>query len=356
MNKQTSLYLDLVRFLAALVVFLSHASSHRLTDGFLWQLGPYGDEAVDVFFVLSGFVIAFVTDTKERSSRDYAISRAARIYSVAFPALIVTFCLDMIGRHFDPALYTSDWGYEWNGRLIQFIRGITFTNQLWFQDARVGSDLSYWSLGFEVWYYITFGLLFFARGRLRLIALIVSFIIMGPTIIVLMPIWLIGTITYYLLKKLHIPKTVSGVLFLSSIIAWVAYEEFARHLGRPTRIAIFGSRRIGQDYLIGVFFSLNLIGFYGISQNIGHILILLQKPIRWLAGATFTLYLFHLPILQFLAALSPWPSASIANRLLVICMTLMAIFAIAEMTERRKDIWYRLFSLIIPVKTSLRQL
>lgn len=94
MNKPTSIYLDLVRFTAAVTVFFGHVSGSRLTGGLFWQMGPYGPEAVDVFFVLSGFVIAYVYDTREHSLTDYAVSRFARIYSVAIPALIVTFILD----------------------------------------------------------------------------------------------------------------------------------------------------------------------------------------------------------------------------------------------------------------------
>src|ERR1700742_1917757 len=86
MNRQTSLYLDLVRFLAALAVFVSHICGQRFTGGLLWQSEPYGDEAVDVFFVLSGFVIGYVTDGRETSTRSFAVARLARIYSVALPA------------------------------------------------------------------------------------------------------------------------------------------------------------------------------------------------------------------------------------------------------------------------------
>ena len=67
MNRATSLYLDLVRFTAALVVFFGHICGSRFTGGLFWQVGPYADEAVDVFFVLSGFVIAYVAENRERT-------------------------------------------------------------------------------------------------------------------------------------------------------------------------------------------------------------------------------------------------------------------------------------------------
>src|SRR3974377_2602308 len=88
MTNALSLYLDALRFGAAFVVFLSHY--RKFTGGMLWQMQPYGRTAVMVFFVLSGFVIAWVTETRERTLQEYALSRVARLYSVIIPAFILT--------------------------------------------------------------------------------------------------------------------------------------------------------------------------------------------------------------------------------------------------------------------------
>ena len=106
MNRETSIYLDLIRFTAAVFVFLTHASREQSSGGFLWQL-QFGREAVDVFFVLSGFVIAHVVETRERSALAYAVARAARLYSVALPALALTFLLDRIGQPLRPENYVG---------------------------------------------------------------------------------------------------------------------------------------------------------------------------------------------------------------------------------------------------------
>jgi hypothetical protein len=54
MNRSTSLYLELFRFIAALVVLLSHVSFRGLTEGQLGAFAAAGVQAVDAFFVLSG--------------------------------------------------------------------------------------------------------------------------------------------------------------------------------------------------------------------------------------------------------------------------------------------------------------
>ncbi len=79
MGPALSIYLDALRFVAAFVVFLSHYATHAFSGGVLWQIEPYGRTAVLVFFVLSGVIIAWVTESREETLREFAISRIARI-------------------------------------------------------------------------------------------------------------------------------------------------------------------------------------------------------------------------------------------------------------------------------------
>ena len=67
MTPALSFYLDLLRFGAALTVFVSHYAAGRISGGLFWQAGDYSRTAVLAFFVLSGFVIAWVTETQGRS-------------------------------------------------------------------------------------------------------------------------------------------------------------------------------------------------------------------------------------------------------------------------------------------------
>jgi peptidoglycan/LPS O-acetylase OafA/YrhL len=67
------------------MVFASHFATRRISGGLFWQFADYGRTAVLVFFVLSGFVIAWVTDTREHTLVEYGLSRVARLYSVVIP-------------------------------------------------------------------------------------------------------------------------------------------------------------------------------------------------------------------------------------------------------------------------------
>jgi hypothetical protein len=88
MCRELSAYLGLLRFSAAVAVFFSHIGWTILTGGFLWQLQFIGADAVIVFFVLSGFMIQYAADTKEK--RLSITKWPARVYN--HPAGMIPHC------------------------------------------------------------------------------------------------------------------------------------------------------------------------------------------------------------------------------------------------------------------------
>jgi peptidoglycan/LPS O-acetylase OafA/YrhL len=351
MNKATSLYLDVVRFLAALVVMASHAKGYL--GGFLWRFDEgYGDEAVTVFFVLSGFVIAHATATRETTMRDYAIARVSRIYSVALPALVLTAFADQIGHLISPKLYapalcactvcsqTAAGGDVQVFDADHFIASTLFVNELWGLRLQPGSDGPYWSLGFEVWYYVMFAVLTFCSGQRRILLVLAVTAVVGPGILAMWPLWLLGVWGY---RRAPLSRRKGIALFGVSLLAWGAYEAVAWRFGRPDLPIHFLKRpSLLQDYIVGVCFIGSVIGFRSVSEGmqIRH----QWRPVRWLAGATFSLYLFHMPLMLLFAAVNPWAPTSWSGRAFVLGVTLLSVFALAEVTERRKADWRRLVS------------
>src|ERR671933_1824516 len=96
MNNFLSTYMNALRLVAAAVVFLTHYAYGTFTRGAVPTFGHNGHSAVIVFFVLSGFVITYVASEREPSLRHFVASRAARIYSVALPALALTSAVDLL--------------------------------------------------------------------------------------------------------------------------------------------------------------------------------------------------------------------------------------------------------------------
>ena len=100
MDKNFYTYLDALRFASAAIVVFAH-SRHLIGELVPYQtsLGLY---AVAVFFVLSGYVIAFAACEKERTLSSFAMSRLARVYSVALAAIAISGAVQALSAIYNP--------------------------------------------------------------------------------------------------------------------------------------------------------------------------------------------------------------------------------------------------------------
>jgi peptidoglycan/LPS O-acetylase OafA/YrhL len=150
------------------------------------MLGGHGDAAVACFFVLSGFVITFVGTSKEPTAPQYFVARVARIYPVAIMAMLVTYIADHVGMSFSPENYIGRSYYN-PDYLSNGIFNILFLNQIWWKHAIFGSNEPYWSLGFEVPYYLIFGFFLYLGGRARILLIGAYAALIGPTVLSYLP-------------------------------------------------------------------------------------------------------------------------------------------------------------------------
>ncbi|WP_431283880.1 acyltransferase family protein [Humitalea sp. 24SJ18S-53] len=333
----TSLYLDAVRFSAAMLVLVGHLAAQRFTDGLFWQVAPYKADAVTVFFVLSGYVIAYVSDGRETTARSYAMARVARIASVGVPALVLAYWLDRWGMMLRPDLQAAGLSYDVTRLEQDYLRNVVFLGRIWFDERLPGSMGPWWSLNYEVWYYVAFGLILFARGAVRLTALGLLLLVLGPFVALHWPIWLMGVGAYALRDRLS-PRAGLWLALLAAVaILPVAGWGFPP-LEFPVELT---PAALGRRYAIGGLFAAHLIGVAAAAPMLGRPPRWLVGAVRWLAGATFTIYLLHLPVAHFLTTVLPWPPRETASRAAMYGITLVVLFAVAAVTERRKDLWRR---------------
>jgi peptidoglycan/LPS O-acetylase OafA/YrhL len=348
LNRNLSTYLDLVRFLTALMVFVVHANYQRFTGGlpFLWRFKDLGNDAVMVFFVLSGFVIAHVVATKEDTLREYAASRLARLYSVVVPALILTVTFDAAGSMLDPSLYSGRW-YEYDQPLQRVLAGLTFTNELWFSYTRPFSNGPFWSLGYEPWYYALFAAAHFLRGHVRYVAVTAVCLLIGPKILLLMPVWLLGVWAYRETTRPRLSAAQGLALMLGSTALYLVFRlndgpdhllDFSREwLGTDILYdKLAWSRKFLSSYLIGICVALHFIGAAALAPHLKRLPGVLEQPIRFAAGLTFSLYLLHYPLLQFFAALTPVAGMEEHRAAFVAGGVLAVVCVIGTMIERQK--------------------
>lgn len=358
MKTGTSLYLDILRFGAALTVFVAHYSSGRLSGGLFWEVYDYGHLAVIVFFVLSGLVIAYSTETKDRVLHAYCVNRLSRLYSVVVPAILVTIAADAIGTRVAPQLYNASWGYDASSPVLRVALALTFTSDIWFADYQIFSMGPFWSLPYEVWYYVLFAAVVFLPGRKRVWGAVLAMAIAGPRILFLLPVWLTGVVTYLAVIRLRLRPGVGWIMWFGSVAVFVLCQYFhirehskivAEQLTSPSIIKEYCQMSwTPYDYLIGLMIACNIVGFHTISDHVVGLITPFKRVIRWLAGLTFSLYLFHMPLLHFYKAISPWPAGDTRNRILLLVITFLTVAALSRVTEHRRGILRDWLARIIP--------
>jgi peptidoglycan/LPS O-acetylase OafA/YrhL len=333
MTSALSLYLDALRFAAAFTVFLSHYGAARISGGFFWRFGDYGHTAVLVFFVLSGFVIASVTDTRERRLEDYALSRAARLYSVMIPAFILTALLDCLGDAVDPTLYGPEWNPTIAHPSLGYALSAVFLGESWTLAVLPGFNVPFWSLNYEAWYYILFGAATFLRGWFRAAALVSAALLAGPKILLLFPLWLMGVAAWR--WRAGLSARLAAFTIAGSLAGFIALET----MGGQNLFWHPGSRWLppefsAYDYVVGAIVTLLIVGLA--NARLPMPAARFERMVHGLAGTTFGLYLFHFPLLNFFATVVPGLPDGAAHRVLVFALALGGGLGLARLIEPRK--------------------
>lgn len=302
MSKSLSIYLDFLRFLAAMAVFVGHAKGYVMPE-IPRIIGSHADEGVAVFFVLSGFVICYVVDVKERDWRKYAFSRFVRMFSVVPIALAITYAVDNIGLHHYREGYENISWFDQN-YLSPLLRSISFTNEVWALSSTFGTNHAYWSLGFEVQYYIAFAIISFLPLRWSFLFFLLWVSLVGPLIVLYASLWGMGVVLYFAIKAdVSHDRKITWAILCFSCVAYFALKLGFRDykIGIPnwgTPPELLGS--FLYNISLGVIVSANIYAAKGLNIFSSSHRFDFGRAIRWAAGGSFTLYLLHEPLLAFL--------------------------------------------------------
>jgi len=329
MQPKFSAYLDIVRFLAALTVFLGHAAGTNWTKGFLWQLGVYGDTCVVIFFVLSGFVIAWVAENKEGNWWTYGANRVARLWSVIIPALVLTFVIDYVGVRMAPELYLDRPWFNGDHLALRYLASLFMVHEVWHLNYTPGINLPFWSLGYEAFYYLAFGVLTFCRGYKKYLVLAALFLLGGPLMLALLPVWMSGVLAYRTCKNRSLPVPAALAVFVASGLLL---------LMSPTLRHAASFQWMGQDiggrYFDAILFFANLVAAHGLFKQSAPLPPRMAHAIKKIAATTFVLYLFHRPLIQLFSYIGPADAGSWGRRVLVIGATLAIVAVATPMCEQ----------------------
>jgi peptidoglycan/LPS O-acetylase OafA/YrhL len=266
-------YLDGLRGIAILAVVLYHGFFH--VSAF-----RYGAMGVELFFLISGFVILLTLD-KCQSFGDFFARRWVRLWPGMLIATVFTLsAYAFIGKPFGASIFP----------------GLTLIDDRWYSwlfGTNVKSlDGVYWTLYLEMRFYVIFGLTYFLFGTRAAITILVS---MGLLYLGLLETghglgvwrwtdfrleaWFAAGALFYLSTKgrWFFPLAV----LVGALAAWVYYPSH-------------GPRAVGM--LIVLLFA-SAVRLQAIQSLLSH------RSIVWVGAISYPLYLIHDPLL---VGLGPW--------------------------------------------------
>jgi peptidoglycan/LPS O-acetylase OafA/YrhL len=290
-SESKSSLLHAIRWIAALIVLLGHAQMYARektgSGAFGWDyIGEHAHASVVIFFVLSGFVIAWSVDKSVGLTwKKYYIDRFSRIYSVLPIAIVFTIILDSIGGGLSAAYGNSNLIPQDKYWLRFFVNLFSVQG---FQGYRVqfGSNPALWSIGYEFFYYSVFGLIFFWKDifhtkiKLAVVVVFSLLVLAGGKISLYFLIWLLGFIAYRLQKKLALNL---GYFWLFLIVAFLI-NHFVVYKA-------LGTIEYLRDFSLGLAVAAL---FVPATPSVGSI-----KLHKFMADFSYSLYAFHMPILFF---------------------------------------------------------
>jgi peptidoglycan/LPS O-acetylase OafA/YrhL len=318
-----------LRFFAAMTVLISHFA-HRgviLAPAGFVAFVDGGRTAVALFFVLSGFILAYnyseLSGAADR--RAFYVNRIARIYPVVLLSLLlggigVAYVLLSADRARLLDWYALESPSPW-ALIASFVSQVTVTTG-WFPTARINQPWNSpaWSIACEMFFYLLFPLLMVRLQRMRNLRLCV-----------LLAVAFVGQVLFIIVVRAVAPPGQRGFLvsqfplthlfdFLVGLVAALLFLRGGREwlmVGRR-RVILLAASTVG---IVALSATVPVQPAYLLLTPFFAALILgLAVPPRngrsWLAAgwllllgeASFALYLIHLPLMNLmsLAAAPTW--------------------------------------------------
>jgi peptidoglycan/LPS O-acetylase OafA/YrhL len=342
--------LDIWRIICASLVVISHAGQLGLFPAIGNSLMPASHHAVILFFVISGFSVAFSADKVDRRPGVFIAARLSRIFSVAVPAIIITLLVDVAAKSFNPQ--ASD-VWQLNRWFAYLLFALSFSGELWFTSIHPFSNIPFWSLNYELYYYLFFAALLIESRPVRIISASILLIAIGPKMLLLLPCWLCGVGLYQWLKKntsgpqekqaFGIPGTLIPWILFALIYAVLTISDFAQwanSLSTPYHPALQYSKDFIFDTVLALSFSVCLFLNWRRGANSLAETSWFTAWAHKLAPLTFAVYALHYPLLKFVAE-SPEKSNSLFINVLIVLLIFSLSAAIGLLLEPTRKYWQR---------------
>jgi peptidoglycan/LPS O-acetylase OafA/YrhL len=179
---------------------------------------------------------------------------------------------------------------------------LLFIAQSWNLSLAPPYNQPYWSLCYEVWYYVMYGAWLFAPRRWRWPALLLAALCAGPKILLLAPIWLTGVAVWHLRGRL--PASMAVLFFYGFMLAGLLLFWFDVSVLLRNRLLVTWPGAVQQlnesalfigDMLLGFAVAGNFLGAIALGERLRP-LFCIERPVRFAASYSFSIYLYHMPL------------------------------------------------------------
>lgn len=325
--------LQVLRAVAAISVFLFHYFLYLylefgLFGENLFEVGAFG---VDVFFVVSGFIIC-LAGRDENSPVRFVQKRISRILPLYYLLTLSVFVVALVAPHL---LYSTTANAE---NLLRSLLFIPYTKENGLVQPLLFLG---WTLNYEMFFYLVFAICMFA-GRQRVFLVLAA---------------IIALVVYGQLAK---PQSVPAIFFTSGIMlnfAWgciiyLIYElapkllRLARPLWPLAALTILVQNwvptNLPREFAFGLPSMVLLAGLLTTRIGEGRI----PRFFVLLGDASYSLYLIHPYILQALFKIAipilgiSWVSISLASLLALVVTAVVSIYMF-RWVERPVNEWLR---------------
>ena len=335
-TRPMSLWLDLVRALAALAVVFGHSFRLDLNTGPLVVSRALEKDAVVVFFVLSGLVIAASVDRGRHTLGAYAIARVSRILPVTIGATLVAVAIAALDANLGAAPMFAehrDWADP-----VEMLQALFFLSDSY--NSSFALNHSHWSLCYEVWFYALFAAATFASGRARWLWLAVLAVAAGPNVLLLLPTWLVGAWIARDPAALAVPADRARIFVMVALASLFVVPQAAPGVFEIARSVLpwdLGYSLYGlSDLALALAVGLGFIGLRSLSTRGWVLPAASERPIRFLANCSFSLYLLHWPLLKLVKMLGIGAGDSELGLFAIVLAVVAVSAAFATVTEHRR--------------------
>lgn len=332
--------IDLLRGIAVITVILYHFfellgfQTHILYP----VISSIGQLGVPLFFIISGYLIYRSIDYSithngiKAGIKHYTLHRLFRILPAYYFNFLIVLALasTIIGAEY---FYSSRF-------LNQIFSHLTFTSFFIYQDSGLGVNGAYWTLSIEMLWYIVAPLLFIfiKKDRYYIGIIALAFLYLWSIDIGLMD------------TLFHLDKTASDYLIMlyyysfqlpAQIIYFIAGIFIYKYLLNQNFIINTLSKLIVLILILGLFIGISHQDFFITSFVIKNLVTLItvillfilfyQSRIKqlviidWIGKISYSLYLWHMPILFVMKQSNILSHASMLNTVLIFIIILLAI-------------------------------